>query len=278
MYYDPMIAKLCSWGADRGAALEVMRNALDEFEVEGIGHNLPFLSAVMDHPKFITGDMTTAFIAEEYPEGFEGVNLPEDVLRRLAAGAAAMRLVTARREGRISGTYNRKDHPAPSDWVVSIGDHHWPVTAQARDHRARDDGRGGGTESDLEGPGPAKAADPDPRAGGGGCELCRRVRDHGRGRLDPRRQPDHGDDRRDPDVREGRAPDRGLPHPLSRRGPGGEGEDAAGAELAAPDAREAAARYLEDAALPDAGAGREDQRRGGRRGAGGPGAGDRRGG
>ena len=60
-----------------------MRTALDSFEVEGIGHNLPFLSAVMDHPRFIEGAITTAFIAEEYPEGFQGVTLPE---RDAAAG------------------------------------------------------------------------------------------------------------------------------------------------------------------------------------------------
>ena len=92
MYYDPMIAKLCSWGPDRAAAIETMRTALDEFEVEGIGHNLPFLSAVYDHERFTSGNITTAFIEEEYPEGFAGVTLPDDVLRRLAAGAAAMRL------------------------------------------------------------------------------------------------------------------------------------------------------------------------------------------
>ncbi|TMV35896.1 acetyl/propionyl-CoA carboxylase subunit alpha, partial [Thioclava sp. BHET1] len=65
MYYDPMIAKLCSWGPDRGAAIAGMRDALDAFELEGIGHNLPFLSAVMDHPRFVAGKITTAFIAEE---------------------------------------------------------------------------------------------------------------------------------------------------------------------------------------------------------------------
>ncbi|MEL0123882.1 MAG: acetyl/propionyl/methylcrotonyl-CoA carboxylase subunit alpha, partial [Paracoccaceae bacterium] len=69
MYYDPMIAKLCTWAPDRLGAIEHMRLALDRFEVEGIGHNLPFLSAVMDHPKFVKGDITTAFIAEEYPDG-----------------------------------------------------------------------------------------------------------------------------------------------------------------------------------------------------------------
>ena len=76
MYYDPMIAKLCTWAPTREAAVERMRLALDEFEVEGIGHNLPFLSAVMDHPKFVSGDISTAFIAEEYPEGFLGATLP----------------------------------------------------------------------------------------------------------------------------------------------------------------------------------------------------------
>ncbi|HEV8033792.1 acetyl/propionyl/methylcrotonyl-CoA carboxylase subunit alpha, partial [Yoonia sp.] len=67
MYYDPMIAKLCTWAPDRASAIEEMRLALDGFELEGIGHNLPFLAAVYDHPKFISGEMTTAFIEEEYP-------------------------------------------------------------------------------------------------------------------------------------------------------------------------------------------------------------------
>ncbi|MFP4043069.1 MAG: acetyl/propionyl/methylcrotonyl-CoA carboxylase subunit alpha, partial [Rhodosalinus sp.] len=75
MYYDPMIAKLCTWGPTRAEAIEGMRQALDGFEVEVIGHNLPFLSAVMEHPKFVAGEMTTAFIAEEWPKGFDGVAL-----------------------------------------------------------------------------------------------------------------------------------------------------------------------------------------------------------
>lgn len=120
MYYDPMIAKLCTWGADRAEAIEGMRNALDAFEVEGIGHNLPFLSAVMDHPTFCSGEITTAFIAEEYPDGFEGATLDPVAVRRIAAGAAAMRLVTARREGRISGTMTRTERPAGTEWVVSV--------------------------------------------------------------------------------------------------------------------------------------------------------------
>jgi propionyl-CoA carboxylase alpha chain len=75
-FYDPMIAKLCTWAPSRARAIDAMSEALDAFEVEGIGHNLPFLSAVMEHPRFREGRLTTAFIAEEWPEGFSGVTLP----------------------------------------------------------------------------------------------------------------------------------------------------------------------------------------------------------
>ena len=80
MFYDPMIAKLCTWAPDRTAAIDAMGEALDSFEVDGIGHNLPFLSAVMDHPRFRSGKITTAFIAEEWPDGFAGVTLPHEGL------------------------------------------------------------------------------------------------------------------------------------------------------------------------------------------------------
>ncbi|HHS89388.1 MAG TPA: acetyl/propionyl/methylcrotonyl-CoA carboxylase subunit alpha, partial [Rhodobacteraceae bacterium] len=90
MFYDPMIAKLCTWAPDRASAIDAMRTALDAFEVEGIGHNLPFLSAVMDNPRFVDGNITTAFIDEEFPEGFQGVDLDAAQLRRVAAAAVAM--------------------------------------------------------------------------------------------------------------------------------------------------------------------------------------------
>jgi propionyl-CoA carboxylase alpha chain len=80
-----------------------MRNALDSFEVEGIGHNLPFLSAVMDHPRFVSGEITTAFIAEEYPDGFDGVAAVGDDARRVAAAAAAMHRVAEIRRTRVTG-------------------------------------------------------------------------------------------------------------------------------------------------------------------------------
>ncbi len=120
MYYDPMIAKLCTWAPTRAEAIAHMRTALDGFEVEGIGHNLPFLSAVMDHPKFISGEMTTAFIAEEYPEGFEGVELPSESLRRIAASAAAMHRVAEIRRTRVSGRMDNHERRVGEDWVVTL--------------------------------------------------------------------------------------------------------------------------------------------------------------
>ncbi|MEL6169154.1 MAG: acetyl/propionyl/methylcrotonyl-CoA carboxylase subunit alpha [Pseudomonadota bacterium] len=131
MYYDPMIAKLCTWGSDRAAAIEGMRVALDTFEVEGIGHNLPFLSAVMDHPKFVSGDMTTAFIAEEYPDGFEGVNLPEGETRRVAAAIAAMNRVAEIRRSRLSGRMSNHERHVGTEWVVSLGGQDFDVTIDA---------------------------------------------------------------------------------------------------------------------------------------------------
>jgi propionyl-CoA carboxylase alpha chain len=131
MYYDPMIAKLCTWAPTRADAIEEMRVALDSFEVEGIGHNLPFLSAVYDHPKFISGEMTTAFIAEEYPDGFDGVTLPEAELRRVAAAAAAMYRVAEIRRTRVSGRMDNHERKVGDDWVVSAQGQAFPVTLSA---------------------------------------------------------------------------------------------------------------------------------------------------
>ncbi|SLN31932.1 Acetyl-/propionyl-coenzyme A carboxylase alpha chain [Falsiruegeria litorea R37] len=131
MYYDPMIAKLCTWGPDRASAIEAMRVALDSFEVEGIGHNLPFVSAVMDHPIFIDGTMTTAFIEEQYPEGFQGVELPEDDLRRIAASAAAMHRVAEIRRTRVSGRMDNHERKVGTDWVVSMQGESFEVSIAA---------------------------------------------------------------------------------------------------------------------------------------------------
>jgi propionyl-CoA carboxylase alpha chain len=133
MFYDPMIAKLCTWAPTRAGAIEEMRLALDTFEVEGIGHNLPFCSAVMDHPRFVSGEITTAFIAEEYPEGFHGAMLDDATLRHVAAAAAAMNRVAEIRRTRISGTMDNHERRVGDDWVVTLQGQSFPVSIAA-DH------------------------------------------------------------------------------------------------------------------------------------------------
>lgn len=120
VYYDPMIAKLCTWGPTRIEAIHNMRLALDRFEIEGLGHNLPFLSAVMDHPKVIQGNFTTAFIADEYPDGFKGVTLKENVLKPIAASCAAMNRVVEIRRTKISGRLDNHERKVGDDWVVNL--------------------------------------------------------------------------------------------------------------------------------------------------------------
>jgi propionyl-CoA carboxylase alpha chain len=127
MFYDPMIAKLCTWGPDRTSAINAMREALDDFEVEGIGHNLPFLSAVMGHERFRSGNISTAFIAEEFPEGFKGVAPSADELADLARVAAFIHVRGEARAGEISGTMVNHRRKLGTDWVVTIGHQEFPV-------------------------------------------------------------------------------------------------------------------------------------------------------
>ncbi|WP_077962984.1 acetyl-CoA carboxylase biotin carboxylase subunit [Ensifer adhaerens] len=131
MFYDPMIAKLCTWAPDRQAAVEAMADALDRFEVEGIGHNLPFLAAVMQQQRFRDGRLTTAYIAEEFADGFHGVAADEQSLRKLAAIAVSVNQALQERASQISGTIGNHRRIVGHDWVVSLSDHDIAVTAGA---------------------------------------------------------------------------------------------------------------------------------------------------
>ncbi len=99
MFYDPMIAKLCSYGKTRNAAIDRMRRALDEFYVRGVSHNVPFLAALMAHPRFRAGKLTTNFIAEEFKGGFTAAHLPPRDPAVLATVAAIAERVRAERNG-----------------------------------------------------------------------------------------------------------------------------------------------------------------------------------
>ena len=121
LYYDPMIAKLCTWAPDRLSAIDAMSAALNDFEVEGIGHNLPFLSAVMGQDRFRSGKITTAYIAEEFPEGFTGVTPDAASSRALVAIAAVIHRAVQTRAAQISGTIGNHARVVGSNWVVQLG-------------------------------------------------------------------------------------------------------------------------------------------------------------
>ncbi|MEB2844354.1 acetyl-CoA carboxylase biotin carboxylase subunit [Rhizobiales bacterium RZME27] len=125
MFYDPMIAKLCTWSPGKGetarvAAIDAMADALDRFELEGIGHNLPFLSAVMGQERFRSGKLTTAYIAEEFPQGFDGVTPDEPLSKKLAAIAAFVHRTVCARATEISGTLPNRHPTVRRDWVVAL--------------------------------------------------------------------------------------------------------------------------------------------------------------
>ncbi len=138
MYYDPMVAKLCAWAPGEGAgarlaAVDAMARALDDFEVEGIGHNLPFLSAVMQQERFREGRLTTAYIAEEFPDGFHGVEPDAAAVRLLAAVAAIVHRNVQERASTISGTVGNHRRVVGSKWVVKLGSIEEAVTLRTEE-------------------------------------------------------------------------------------------------------------------------------------------------
>ena len=121
MFYDPMIAKLITWAPTRLEAIDKQIAALDQFEIEGPGHNIDFVSALMQHERFRSGNITTGFIAEEYPEGFTGAPASEALVRKLSAIGAFAAMAQADRARRIDGQLGKKLR-APTGWQVKIGD------------------------------------------------------------------------------------------------------------------------------------------------------------
>jgi propionyl-CoA carboxylase alpha chain len=106
LYYDPMIAKLVTHAQTRLAAIDAQADALDAFTIEGIRHNIPFLAAIMQHPRWRAGKLSTAFIAEEFPHGFERTPPTGTMARTFAGVAAAIDHVLGERKRRISGQLN----------------------------------------------------------------------------------------------------------------------------------------------------------------------------
>ncbi len=126
MYYDPMIAKLCSYGPVRELAINNMRHALDEYYIRGLSHNIPFLSALMAHPRFVKGELTTNFIAEEYPNGFSADDLPVEDPRLLVAVAAFVKQKLVERACSISGQMPGHEVAPGDEWVVVFNGTNYP--------------------------------------------------------------------------------------------------------------------------------------------------------
>ncbi len=127
IYYDPMLAKLCTWAPDRLSAIDAMSDALDEFVVDGIEHNVPFLAALMRHPRWREGRLSTGFIAEEYPDGFHPVEPDDEERAVIAAVATAVELLRRDRLDRLTGRLAPHSGVLRTEWVVRIGDHYLPV-------------------------------------------------------------------------------------------------------------------------------------------------------
>ena len=125
MFYDPMIAKLCSWAPTRLDAIDAMQPALDQFEVEGIGNNIPFLSRRDGQDRFREGRLTTGYIAEEFKDGFTGVDLATTDLTHLAALACVSAYALDTRTHVGSDTRR----------AVLIGEHRWDFSGPRRRHR-----------------------------------------------------------------------------------------------------------------------------------------------
>ena len=121
MFYDPMIAKLITWGKTRDEAADLQIAALDRFEIEGLGHNIDFVSAIMQHPRFRLGELTTGFIAEEYPDGFHGAASSPELVKSLAAIAGFVATAEADRARHVDGQLGDTLEP-PARWQVKIGD------------------------------------------------------------------------------------------------------------------------------------------------------------
>jgi len=127
MYYDPMIAKLITRGETRDAAIANMSDALDAYYIRGVSHNISFLSALMAHPRFIEGRLSTNFIADEYPEGFHASDVPHDDPKLPAAIAAAIHRQFMDRAAKLSGQLPSHEKTVGVEFVVIVGHERFPV-------------------------------------------------------------------------------------------------------------------------------------------------------
>ncbi|TVT76177.1 MAG: acetyl-CoA carboxylase biotin carboxylase subunit [Denitromonas halophila] len=133
MFYDSMIAKLIVHGKDRDDAIQKMRDALNEFVIRGISSNIPFQAALLQHPRFCSGNFNTGFMVEEYPDGFDASMVPHDDPALLASVATFARMRYIERAVQISGQMAGHGRSVKKDLVVLMAGGRYPVSVEAID-------------------------------------------------------------------------------------------------------------------------------------------------
>ena len=130
IFYDPMIAKLITYGEDRSQSIDRMVDALDNYYIRGVNHNISFLNALMVHPRFIAGDLCTNFIADEFPDGFNADLVPQADPAIALVVLGAVNQLEEERASLLSNQLTGHEHVANRDWVVVVGDQQSTVSVE----------------------------------------------------------------------------------------------------------------------------------------------------
>ena len=130
IFYDPMIAKLITYGEDRSQSIDRMVDALDNYYIRGVNHNISFLNALMVHPRFIAGDLSTNFIADEFPDGFNADLVPQADPAIALVVLGAVNQLEEERASLLSNQLTGHEHVANRDWVVVVGDQQSTVNVE----------------------------------------------------------------------------------------------------------------------------------------------------
>ena len=130
IFYDPMIAKLITYGEERSQSIDRMVDALDNYYIRGVNHNISFLNALMVHPRFIAGDLSTNFIADEFPDGFNADLVPQADPAIALVVLGAVNQLEEERASLLSNQLTGHEHVANRDWVVVVGDQQSTVSVE----------------------------------------------------------------------------------------------------------------------------------------------------
>lgn len=133
MFYDAMIAKLCTYAPTRLEAIDIMKDALSKFVIKGISHNISFLQAIFAHQRFMQGDLSTNFIDQEYKGGFAGAELSDEQGAVLLAATAFIFMSYAKRDSHINGQVRGYSRYLGTRWVIRLDDKSYPITVRSID-------------------------------------------------------------------------------------------------------------------------------------------------